>query len=128
MIHAVLEGVCYHLRWQLETIEQKCRTSKTIRFVGGGALAPLTCQMLADVLGREIETVDNPQNIGAVGAAVVIAVGLGIVKDIEAAKNIIKVNCKYVPQEINHNVYNKYFKVFKLLYKNNKKCFSSLNI
>src|SRR5690554_2159167 len=49
LIHAVLEGVCYHLRWQVEAMERKVKTSSVIRLVGGGALAPLTCKILADV-------------------------------------------------------------------------------
>lgn len=88
LIHSVIEGVCYHLRWQLESIEQKVKTSEAIRFVGGGALAPLTCQTLSDVLGREIETVDRPQDIGSAGAAVVIAAGLNIIHEIEDAKKL----------------------------------------
>ena len=47
MIRAVLEGICYHLRWLLECEARKVKTSEPIRFVGGGALSPLTCQMLA---------------------------------------------------------------------------------
>lgn len=127
LIHAVLEGVCYHLRWQLEAEEKKVNTSSVIRFVGGGALAPLTCQILSDVLGREVETVESPQNIGAVGAAVVMAVGLGIIKDIDDAKKLIKVNQKYVPNMRNKTVYDRGFIVFKSLYKNNKKAFGILN-
>ena len=68
LIHAVMEGVYYHLRWQLEAQQKKVKTSKTIRFVGGGALAPLTCQTLSDILGCNVETVDSPQNVGAFGA------------------------------------------------------------
>ena len=37
MIRAVLEGICYHLRWLLECEMRKVKTSDTIRFVGGGA-------------------------------------------------------------------------------------------
>lgn len=127
LIHSVIEGVCYHLRWQLESIEQKVKTSEAIRFVGGGALAPLTCQILSDVLGREIETVDRPQDIGSAGAAVVIAAGLNIIHEIEDAKKIIKVKDKYIPDKNKTSVYDKYFKVFKALYNNNKKSFSILN-
>ncbi|WDV47188.1 FGGY-family carbohydrate kinase [Clostridiaceae bacterium M8S5] len=127
LIHAVLEGVCYHLRWQLEASEKKVKTSKVIRLVGGGALAPLTCQILADVLGREIETVDSPQNAGAVGAAVVMAVGLNIIPKIQDAKYLIKVKDRYIPDKNNTEVYDKYFNVFKRLYKNNKKLFGALN-
>ena len=45
MIRAVLEGICYHLRWLLESQMRKVKTSDKIRFVGGGALSPVTCQM-----------------------------------------------------------------------------------
>lgn len=127
LIHSVLEGVCYHIRWQLESQEKKIKTSSSIRLVGGGALAPLTCQILADILGREIETVDSPQNIGAVGAAVVAAVGLGIVTQIDDAKKLIKVKERYIPNIANKKIYNKYFEIFKSLYKNNKKAFGILN-
>jgi len=48
----------------------------TIRFVGGGALSPFTCQMLADITGRTIETVNNTQEVGAIGTALVVAAGL----------------------------------------------------
>ncbi len=127
LIHAVLEGVCYHLRWQLEAQESTIKTSQTIRLVGGGALAPLTCQILADVLGREIETVDQPQNVGAIGAAVITAIGLGIIKQVDDAKALIKVSAKYMPNQNNKAIYDKSFEVFKTLYKNNKKAFRALN-
>ena len=44
LIHAVIEGTCYHLRWMLERQDRKLHTSDPIRFVGGGALSPVTCQ------------------------------------------------------------------------------------
>ena len=127
LIHAVLEGICYHLRWQLEAQEKKVRTAPVIRFVGGGALAPLTCQMLSDMLGREITTVDKPQNVGAVGAALVAAVGLGILQNLAQAKQLIADGRHYVPEQHNREVYNQYFKVFKALYKNNRRNFKILN-
>ncbi|MDD3840280.1 MAG: FGGY-family carbohydrate kinase [Clostridia bacterium] len=127
LIHAVIEGVCYHLRWQLEAQEKKVKTSNTIRFVGGGALAPLTCQVLSDVIGRQIQTVDNPQNVGAVGAAAVAAVGIGMINKIEDVKNLIKTRKHYYPNASNKSAHDKHFRVFKTLYKNNRKSFGILN-
>ena len=127
MIHAVIEGICYHLRWQLEAQRKKIKTSKTIRFVGGGALAPLTCQTISDILGFEIETVENPQNAGAYGAAIIVAVGLGILDNIEDANKFIKANANYFPNQVDKAVHNRNFKVFKALYKNNKKSFQMIN-
>lgn len=127
MIHAVLEGICYHLRWQLEASEKKINASQAIRFVGGGALAPLTCQLMADIFGREIETVDNPQNVGAVGAALIAAVGLGLASSLTEAKALVKVEQTYRPDPQRHEVYQEYFSVFKNLYKCNKASFKRLN-
>jgi len=127
LIRSVLEGVCYHMRWMLEAQEKKIKTSPTIRFVGGGALSPIACQTLADVLGRRIETVENPQNVGTVGAALATAVGLGIFSSIEEADSIISASAFYVPNEGNKKVYDKSFKVYKELYFSNKLSMASLN-
>ena len=126
-IRAVLEGVCYHLRWFIETQDKKIKTSDTIRFVGGGALSSLTCQILADCTGRTIETTESPQNAGSVGAAITAAVGLGVIENMEQAKSLIKANATYKPNPANKAVYDKNFEVFKQLYKANKKNFSMLN-
>jgi xylulokinase len=128
LIHAVVEGICYHLRWQLEAQRKKVKTSKRIRFVGGGALAPLTCQTISDILGCEIETVDSPQNAGALGAAVIVAVGLGVLEKIEDAKKLIKTKEVYFSNPANKAVHDRNFKIFKSLYKNNKKAFNIMNI
>jgi xylulokinase len=127
LIHAVMEGICYHLRWQLEAQKRKVMTSSTIRFVGGGALAPLTCQTIADILGCEIETVENPQNVGALGAAVVVAVGLGLLESVEDANKLIRPKEIYYPNPVVKSVHDRNFQVFKSLYKNNKKAFYELN-
>ncbi|HPW99696.1 MAG TPA: FGGY-family carbohydrate kinase [Sedimentibacter sp.] len=127
MIHAVIEGIAYHLRWMLEEQKKKVKTSDTIRFAGGGALAPLTCQTLSDVLGCKIETVDNTQNAGALGAAVIAALGMGLLDHIEEANNLIKVKDVYYPNPLNKEVHDRNFNVFKLLYKNNIKTFRMIN-
>jgi xylulokinase len=127
MIRSVLEGVCYHLRWFIETQDKKVQTSSVLRFVGGGALSPLTCQILADVTGRKVETVDSPQNVGAVGAAVLMAVGLGLIEKVEDAKKLIPVVKTFTPNMENKKVYDKMFEVYKRLYSSNKKNFADLN-
>lgn len=127
MIRAVLEGICYHLRWMLECEDAKVKTSETIRFVGGGALSPVTCQILSDITGRVIETVESSQDVGAVGAAMLVAVGTGLMKNLDEAKNIIKVKAQYRPNAENKAVYDRNYEVFKRLYKSNAKNFKDLN-
>jgi xylulokinase len=127
MIRAVLEGICYHLRWMLESQKEKIKVSQTIRFVGGGALSPITGQILADITGHRIDVVANPQNVGSVGAAAVIGVGLGIIPSLEAVKEYIPAKHSFLPDEKTKAVYDRNFKVFKRLYKSNKNNFRALH-
>lgn len=127
LIRSVLEGVCFHMRWFLETQDKKTHTSNVVRFVGGGALSDVTCQILADVTDRTIETVDSPQNVGAVGAAVIMAVGLGVLDDVSHAKRLIPAKKTFIPNPKNKAVYDRNYEVYKTLYKNNKDAFKALN-
>ena len=127
MIRAVLEGICFHLRWMLEVEGLKVKTSDTIRFVGGGALSEVTCQILADITGRRIETVEHTQDVGAVGAAVLVGIGRGVIPSIDKVKNYVKVKKVFVPNTENKAVYDKNFKVFKSIYSANKKLFKEIN-
>lgn len=126
MIHAVLEGVFFHLRWMLEAQSRRVRTSKTIRFVGGGALSAVSCQMLADITGRVIETVDSPQNVGSVGACAVTAVGLGLIRDLDCVKDFIPVSSTYKPDMAKHAAYKPYYRTFKRIYSANRPLFKAL--
>ena len=126
LIHAVLEGVFYHLRWMLECQDKKLKTSDPIRFVGGGALSPVSCQMLADITGRRIGTVASPQNVGAVGAAAVTAVGLGLIPDLECVRDFVPASAVYTPDEERHRKYEPYYQTFKRLYAANKKLYKSI--
>lgn len=64
LIRAVVEGICFHMRWMLERQEQKVSKYKkedTVRFCGGGALGETTCQILSDILQRDVVVVESPQ-------------------------------------------------------------------
>ena len=130
LIRAVVEGVCFHMRWMLETQQQKVakyKKTNSVRFCGGGALGAATCQILADILQRDVEVVDSPQNIGAVGAAACIAVGTGMISSMTEVKKLIPAKTVYHPNKANKDVYDRNFKVFKNLYKFNKENFAILN-
>lgn len=127
MLRAVIEGVCFHLNWMLEAQDKKIKTSDTIRFVGGGALSDVTCQILADITGKTVETVNRPQDIGAVGAAAMVAIGLGVIENVAKVKDFVPAIKTFKPNKENRAVYDKNFAVFKTLYKNNKDSFKALN-
>lgn len=127
LIHAVLEGIFYHLRWMLEAQDKKVTTGERVRFVGGGALSPVSCQMLADVIGRPVETVDSPQNVGAVGAAAVSAVGLGLIDRLEVVRDFIPATAVYEPDEARHKAYSRYFESFKQIYNANRDLYKAVS-
>lgn len=127
LIRSVVEGICFHLKWMLERQNKKVHINDTIRFCGGGALGEATCQILADILQKNIEVVDSPQNIGAVGAAACIVVGMGLIPSMKDVKKLIPAKMTYKPNPANKAVYERNFEVFKNLYKCNKKNFEILN-
>ena len=129
LIRSVVEGICFHMRWMLERQEKKkdVNIKDSVRFCGGGALGASTCQILADITGKNIEVVDSPQNIGAVGAAALIAVGTGMIPSIKDVKKLIPAKTIYKPNPANKAVYDRNFTVFKNLYASNKKNFAILN-
>lgn len=127
LMKAVIEGVCMHMRWLLDCTEGTFKTNPVVRFSGGSAIAPFICQVMADVLGRDVETIENPRQVGAMGAAALMAVSFGMIDDIKEIKKIIKVSATYKPNPDNHAVYTKLLPVFKNLYKDNKKSYAALN-
>lgn len=127
LIRAVIEGILFHKRWILELSDRKVKTSNKIRFVGGVARSSFICQMLADITGKTIERVIHPENVGAIGAAAIAALGLGKIKEFEDIKQMIPVDQTWTPNTSLKPVYDKNFSVFQNLYESNKKHFAMLN-
>jgi xylulokinase len=127
LIRSVVEGICMHKRWMLDCIEKKALLKTPIRFVGGGALSDVTSQILSDVIGKPVESVENPQNAGALGAAILCGIGLGKINSFEEARELIPTRKIFHPNSSLTAVYNKNYSVFKNLYKQNKKAFHQLN-
>ncbi len=85
LTRAVLEGVAFGLRDGLDLmVEAGMPAPSVIRASGGGTASPVWRQVLADVLGAEIATVDTAEG-AAFGAALLAAVGAGWFGSVEAA-------------------------------------------
>lgn len=127
MMRAVIEGVCLHMRWLMDCTEEAVKTNPVVRFAGGSALSPFTCQIMADVLNRDVEVVANPRQVGAMGAAALAAVSVGILGHIRDIKKVIATSGVYHPDPANVEVYNRILPTFKNLYHDNKRSFAALN-
>ncbi|MBE9470858.1 MAG: FGGY-family carbohydrate kinase [Chloroflexi bacterium] len=118
LLRAVYEGVAYNLRWIIEIVEQTFGFPlPTLRVIGGGARGRPWMQIIADVTGRSVETVAQPQEAGAVGAALTAAIGLGLYPDFEALKQVVRVEHTFEPQSDNWEVYDHLYRAYKRLYR-----------
>ena len=84
MCKSAMTGVCFALRALLallpgeEEEEEATKEKPPLVLVGGVARMRTLCQTLADVMQREVRTVDHPQDVGALGAAAIAAEALGL--------------------------------------------------
>lgn len=127
MINAVIEGVSLHMRWMLEASEQFHKSTHAVRYTGGSSQSKHTAQVLANVLNREVETVENPRQVGATGAAALMAVSFGLLKDIKDTKALIHVDETFTPEPENARVYDRIYPLFQDLYKSTKHIHKALN-
>jgi xylulokinase len=85
LTRAVLEGVAFGLRDSLALIRSAgLQQIDQVRVSGGGAQSPLWRQILADVLGVELVTVNTSEG-AAYGAALLAGVGAGLWPDVDTA-------------------------------------------
>jgi xylulokinase len=85
LTRAVLEGVAFGLRDGLDLMRDAGTPAPTgIRVSGGGTASPTWRQILADVLGATIATVNTTEG-AAFGAALLAATGAGWYPSVEAA-------------------------------------------
>jgi len=128
MLRAVYEGVAYNIRWIVEIVDKHFRFPlPTLRVIGGAAKSEPWMQILSDVTSRRVETVRNPQEAGAVGAALIAAIGLGVYPGFEALKEVVKVERALDPQEENRGVYDSLFRSYKEAYRSLRDFYKRLN-
>lgn len=117
MLRAVYEGVAYNLRWMLELLRDKFGYSQdTLRAIGGGARGEPWLQILADITGKRVERVAAPQQAGAMGAALIAAVGLGIYEGFPALKDVVQVDRAFHPDSSNSQVYDRLYQCYQEVY------------
>jgi len=116
MARSVMEGVGYSLRESLDIFENLQVPVKEIRLSGGGAKSQLWKQILADIFGQKVCTINAEQG-PAFGVALLAAVGDGAYSNIEeACKATISVVEKVAPQRGPQKSYQQGFPVYRKLY------------
>lgn len=116
LLRAVMEGVTYSMRQNLEVLRGMGIAPAEMRACGGGARSPFWRQMMADVFALPVRTVKNTEG-PALGAAILGGVAAGMYADIPSAcAALIRENASQLPDVQRHVDYEKYYDLYVSLY------------
>lgn len=127
LIRAVLEGVVYSQLECVDVFRDMGVNIDDMMACGGGGRSPLWRQMLADMYGVPVSTIQADEG-PALGVAILAGVGAGIYPSVEeACDKIIKKNKTQQPLEENHKAYMGYYELYKKLYRDLYEDFKTLS-
>ncbi len=116
LIRAVLEGVAYAARDNIELFRGRGIEIREVRITGGGAASDIWCRIMSDVLNLKI-TVPVVKECGALGSAIEASIVAGINRDpVEAAERMVRIERTFTPNQQNVEKYQKLFQLYKKLY------------
>ena len=116
MIRAVLEGVAYSLKDCMEILREMGVRTEEMLACGGGGTSAVWRQMLADLYGCGVKTLETKEG-PALGAAILAGVGAGLYDSVQSGcEKVLKVNKVQQPDLENGKVYDKYYRVYKSIY------------
>ncbi|MCD1259068.1 xylulokinase [Paenibacillus athensensis] len=126
LTRAVLEGITFGLRDSLELIRASGVAVRELRVSGGGARSPMWRQMIADIFGIPVVTVNSTDG-PAYGAAVMAASGV-LGRDItELCDEWIRIVDRAEPDAARHAAYEPYYRIYRELYAALKPAFHQLS-
>ena len=116
LARALLEGVSMQMRWLADEVEAALGMPfDKMRFVGGAALSDVWATVLADVVGRPIEQLDNPRHANARGAGLMAFVSTGQLS-IDDLSALVPVHARYEPDPSNRSLWDDRLGVFQDLH------------
>lgn len=105
LVRAVLEGVAFNLAVCIDAFRESGATIDRVDAVGGGAASDAWLQIMADVWGVPVRRRSVVEEANSLGAAVVGAVGLGLVDSFAAARELSEATAEFVPDSGRHDEY-----------------------
>jgi D-xylulose kinase len=116
IIRAILEGVSYEIRTNIEVMRELGLPSKEIRVTGGAARSETWMQIQSNVLRMPVIRTQM-EEATAVGAAILACKGIGVFKSVaQAAEEMVKTLPPLSPTKETLEVYQKGYMKFKELY------------
>jgi len=121
-IKAVMEGVSFALRNNIETVESLGIQINEVRAVGGGLKSPVWLDVLGKILRKPIVTVSVPDTAN-LGNILLCGRALGIYPDLEDAVSKMVTTDKQVSYPAGAEVYERQYPIFLELYEQLRETF-----
>lgn len=115
--HALYEGVALNLCWAMPAFDRLSgRPGQKLRLVGGGGRSQFWAQLFANVMDREIELTEAPEQCGTLGAAMCAAVAAGWHPDLAAATSMSRPAALFRPDAQMRVLYAERNRAFRAFY------------
>jgi xylulokinase len=116
IVKAMLDGICYEVRLNLEAMSSAGIEIAALRSIGGGTRSARWMQLKADITGIPIEVTEVTE-AGCLGAAFLAGLGSGTYGSPDDISNLITVRETYEPQERRRRAYDEHYGVYMELRK-----------
>jgi len=113
---AILEGLTFELRINLDLLRDCGIAIDELRAVGGGARSPLWLGLKADICGVPLR-VPRVTEAACLGAAMLAGVACGVYRDLDTAVNsTVRLDQHIVPDSQSRTAYATRFEIYRQLY------------
>ncbi|CAN5426707.1 gluconokinase [soil metagenome] len=115
LTRAVIEGISFSLLQILENIQHQNNTVEAVYVSGFVTQSDFWLQLLADMFGKKI-ILNDVADASAMGAAMIGMYATGFIKELAEVKQFLATDKVFMPNEINHALYQKHFERYRKLY------------
>jgi xylulokinase len=116
VVQALLEGITYELRLNLDGLAPELTIRPPVRNIGRGSRSRAWVQLKADILGIAVSTIESLEP-GCLGAAILAGVGAGVYPSVAAAQSLLcRAAATIEPDPIRHQAYDSRFAAYRNLY------------
>jgi xylulokinase len=127
MVRAVMEGVAFGMRDNLELLRAQGVHPDSAAVSGGAANSPVWRQIIADIMGIPLYTVNSTEG-GALGAAILGAVGAKAWSDVPSAcAALIRKVDEIQPNAETVAIYDRLYPAYRALYPALRESFTALS-
>jgi xylulokinase len=116
IIRAILEGVSFEMKYNLELLQEAGVKIDEIRAIGGGAKSERWLQLKADMYDKPVVAMDVSEGV-CLGAAILAGVAIGRYRSVrEAVEHLVRPRKVYLPRQRFRERYEERFEIYKRIY------------